>query len=326
MKICVKLLFFISLFIVSYVLVLIVLCKWQYNGKQFLQQITNYNVYAGGTGQTLRRFRDIDNATNIDILFLGSSHTYRGFDPRIFASHGYTSFNMGSTSQTPLNTYYLLNKYFKQLRPKLVVLEVYPLLLSKDGIESFYDLVTNSPISYEMAEMAFALKNPHAIHILVKNGLERLRTPLTTINQKVIENEIYISGGYCETNVTKNKSEFIKGSTEVAVSETQLIYLNKIINLLNKTQAKLVIVTQPLPKEYCKTISNYNDVSNKISLLAKDKQLLYIDYNNNKIKFDSNTDFYDKDHLTSAGVKKYNEILINDLIANKLIIEASSRL
>jgi hypothetical protein len=316
----VKLLIFICLFIVSYVLVLIVLCKWQYNGKQFLQQITNYNVYAGGTGQTLRRFRDIDNASNIDILFLGSSHTYRGFDPRIFASHGYTSFNMGSTSQTPLNTYYLLKKYFRQLHPKLVVLEVYPLLLSKDGIESFYDLVTNSPISYEMTEMALALKNPHAVHILVKNGLERLRTPLLTINQNEIPNENYIPGGYCETKLTKNKSEFLKERTTVAVSETQLTYLIKIIHLLDKSQIKLVIVTQPLPREYCETISNYNDITNKISLLAKDHQVLYIDYNNKKVDFNTNTDFYDKDHLTSAGVIKYNKLLINDLIANNLII------
>jgi hypothetical protein len=35
------------------------------------------------------RLSEIKNYKDIDILFLGSSHTYRGFDTRIFLDSGY---------------------------------------------------------------------------------------------------------------------------------------------------------------------------------------------------------------------------------------------
>ena len=70
------------------------------------------------------RFREIRDYKNIDLLFLGSSHSYRSFDTRLFTDAGYTSFNLGSALQTPFNSYYLLREYFDQLKPKVVILSV----------------------------------------------------------------------------------------------------------------------------------------------------------------------------------------------------------
>lgn len=56
----------------------------------------------GGTGNSYTRLSEVEDIKNIDILFLGSSHTYRGFDTRIFSKYGYSTFNLGTTSQTPI--------------------------------------------------------------------------------------------------------------------------------------------------------------------------------------------------------------------------------
>ena len=63
------------------------------------------------------RFNEVRLYENLDILFIGSSHAYRTFDPRFFNSMGLRTFNLGSTAQTPLNTYYLLKIYAKSLNP-----------------------------------------------------------------------------------------------------------------------------------------------------------------------------------------------------------------
>ena len=78
---------------------------------------------------------------NVDVLFLGSSHAYRGFDPRIFRKRGYSSFNLGSSAQTPSQTKVWLKRYLKHLNPKIVIYEVYPGTFSSDGIEASLDLV-----------------------------------------------------------------------------------------------------------------------------------------------------------------------------------------
>lgn len=96
----------------------------------------NVRSCVGCYGHLYSRTQDIKEVHNPDILFLGSSHSYRGFDPRIFKQYGITSFNLGSSSQSPSNTNVLLKQYIKQINPKLVVYDVYAGTLQNDGVES----------------------------------------------------------------------------------------------------------------------------------------------------------------------------------------------
>src|SRR5689334_14184152 len=70
----------------------------------------NLNYRLGAYGHLFTRVKEIDSVKKVDILFLGSSHSYRGFDPRIFKQYGLTSFNLGSSSQTPIQAKILLEK------------------------------------------------------------------------------------------------------------------------------------------------------------------------------------------------------------------------
>ncbi|MEJ5274059.1 MAG: hypothetical protein WH035_08005, partial [Spirochaetota bacterium] len=73
---------------------------------------------------TKKTLNEIFNYQNIDFLFIGSSHAYRGYDTRIFNKLG-KSFNLGTTSQTPLQSYFLLEKFVNILNPKYVVIDIY---------------------------------------------------------------------------------------------------------------------------------------------------------------------------------------------------------
>ena len=48
---------------------------------------SNLIYFLGGYGHTHSRLAEVKTYKDVDILFLGSSHAYRGFDTRIFSKH-----------------------------------------------------------------------------------------------------------------------------------------------------------------------------------------------------------------------------------------------
>lgn len=119
----------------------------------------NLRYVAGGYGHMHTRLQEVKTLDSIDILFLGSSHAYRGFDPRIFGDAGYTVFNLGSSAQTPEQTLVLLRKYLPQLHPNMVIFEVYPATFANSGVESSLDLISNSRPDFLTLQMAFSIND-----------------------------------------------------------------------------------------------------------------------------------------------------------------------
>jgi hypothetical protein len=126
----------------------------------------NLSFFPGGYGHLNSRIKEIPQHPNVDILVLGSSHAYRGFDTRIFEKYGYSMFNLGSSSQTPVQTQVLLHRYLELLSPKLIIYEVNPMLFNSDGIEASLDLLANDEVDRHSAEMAL-IQN----HIKIYNTL-----------------------------------------------------------------------------------------------------------------------------------------------------------
>ena len=128
-------LLFLSIFYSTFLIIWV-----HYAPSRFKPNII-YNM--GSYGFMYSRLSEIKNYENTNILFLGSSHAYRGFDTRIFLDKGLKSFNLGSSSQTPLQTKVLLKRYLERLNPKLVIYEVYPETFTIDGVESSLDIIAN---------------------------------------------------------------------------------------------------------------------------------------------------------------------------------------
>ena len=91
----IKSILFIPLLIAVYLLVLFIIVITPV--KSF---VPNIKTNTGGPGHSLLRFREAQETKNIDILFIGSSHTSKGFDNRLFAQHNLRAFNMGTGLQT----------------------------------------------------------------------------------------------------------------------------------------------------------------------------------------------------------------------------------
>ncbi|MCB0332464.1 MAG: hypothetical protein KDD55_03125 [Bdellovibrionales bacterium] len=273
---------------------------------------------APGRTATIRTLREVNDYPNVDILFLGSSHAYRGFDPRMFQKHHYTSFNLGTTGQTPLNSYYLLKRYINKLNPKLVIYELFPRTLeSSDGLESFYDIVTNSYADPTVLQMAFATHSPYAFRYMITSYLERkVKRKLETFKGILQPNETYIPGGYVET--TGQGTIESREPKMMHIQSRQLSYLKDIIELLHEHQSKILFVVHPLPQSTLEAFLNYQDISQEINRYLSDLGVNFFDFN---LLFppypDSN--FFDWHHLNIDGVQQFNEQLLTLLLKKHLL-------
>lgn len=259
------------------------------------------------------RIKDIPNHKNVDILFIGSSHAYRGFDPRIFKAAGYHSFNLGSSSQTPIQSLALAKRYVPMLRPKLVVLEVYPEVFGLDGLESGLDILENDGANTESTKMTFKIN-----HIKCYNALIFFTcAQLTGLNNESVEPERndyeeYITGGY----VHRRDSSFIPSAIiekKWHFLPTQLSAFGDMIRYFKDEKISYVLVRAPISQSLYKAVNNNRFANELLSQYGE----LY-DFNN-LLSLNDSLYFFDVDHLNQRGVEKFNTLLIDTLVRAKLL-------
>lgn len=270
------------------------------------------NETKNGYGFLANRLNEVEKTENIDILILGSSLAYRLIDTRIFNSKGIKAFNLGSSSQTPLQTEFLLDKFFDQLDPKLIIWDVSPSLFSNSGFESYVDLVSNYGFDKSFIQQALTMKEIDAFHTLTLvliNELLQNENESQLINQT--KREIYIKGGFVENLNSDYKR--VKPLTEIKLD---LIAYQKSAfeRVLEKLKTRnLILVMAPIRgedydlfigiEEFKKYIINKTKVNHSIS---------FYDFNDPIIsEFSSTSLFYDEFHLNKKGVKIYNRMLMD---------------
>ena len=179
------------------------------------------------TGYTCSRIKNIADYKDVDILFLGSSHTYSSFDPRFYKKYGLTIFNLGSTAQSPMQTQLLLKRYLDKLNPKLIVYDVYPEVFGFDGVESAVNIILNDKNDFESIKMALILN-----HIKVYNALiygfyrDVFKKEVDCSEESSIVRQTYIEGGFVETELVYFEPvEFSERRWEM--SDRQVEYFEK---------------------------------------------------------------------------------------------------
>ncbi len=286
---------------------IIALFLWGSFAPNVLKPNINYRI--GSWGHMHSRIANIKNYHNVDILFLGSSHAYRGFDTRIFSDSGYRTFNLGSSAQTPIQTKVLLDRYLNALNPKMVIYEVYPYTLSIDGVESSLDIISNDKNDIHSLKMALKINNIKTYNTF----LYGLMCDFIGLNKTYTEpiskgTDRYIAGGFVERKMRHYIPTQLK-KKEITLNQIQIKNLAEIVNMLKERNIELMLTYAPLPKAnyYRYTNNNYFD-----SLMGT--YATYINFNK-IMNLDDSLYFFDADHLNQNGVKKFNAKLI-ELLKN----------
>jgi hypothetical protein len=262
---------FMSLLPVAYLVVVFALSSLHIGRFQLLQVVIGNDNTPGGIGFTLDRMREAERTGPVDILFVGSSHAYT----------------------------------------KLMVMEVYPAALAVDGLESFYDLTVNSPVSRELAQMALAVKHPHALNAFVSAYLGRFWRPLNGLRQAEIPGETYIAGGYVEAPGRPDVRKI--SGMQIDLVDRQLDYLRRVITFAQAQDSQIILVIHPLPPRYLASIRNYWSASGTISSMAAQAGVPFWDFNRD-LRLDDELHFKDIDHLNASGVREFNRVFIERLM------------
>lgn len=294
---CNNLFKFIPLAAISYVLILMI---WG-NG---VPADFRFNLnHKGSPGHMFTRLREVRERKNVDVLILGSSHAFRGFDPRIFPGKGLSSFNLGSSAQTPTQTRLLLDRYFGQLKPKLVIYEVYPLTFSIDGVESALDLIANDKNDAGSLEMAIALNNIKVYNTLVVASLNEILVLEKDFDEPRINGaDTYIADGFVETKMKHFRPKPLP-TTSLSLNADQLSSFNEIVAMLKSNGVTVILVFAPVSPSLYKSYQNVYEFDSIMRQYA-------VYYNFNEIlSLNDSIHFYDSHHLNQNGVNVFNEKL-----------------
>ena len=277
--------------------------------------VKNIKYKPGFYGYLNTRAGEVKTSGKVDIVFLGSSHSYRGFDTRIFKKHGFSSFNLGSSSQTPLQTRLLIKRYLKKLNPGLVIMDVYPAVFGNDGVESSIDFISNDFIGLDTVKMAFNINN-----IIVYNSLlfgffkDLLGHDKDFKDNPALKHDLYVSGGFVEKDI--NFSREIKDCYPLKkweIIKKQKNAFKDITAILKKDKITLVLVRVPVEKNFYSSYSNNKEMDEYFSSSGT-----YYNFNEIYKDWEKNL-FYDRDHLNQNGVLLFNNNLIEILKRDGLL-------
>ncbi len=295
---------FIFISIVSY---LILILAWGFIAPE---KFRNNLSLPDNQGYLEDRLKNAKDVKDVDILFLGPSTTYRGFDPRIFEKSGYNVFNFGSSSQTPKQTNLILNNYLDSLNPKLVVYDVYPGVFNADGVEPSLDFIIHNEDLNETYPLLWKNFNIKVVNALIFKGITHLLSLNIPGSLERIKEDAYIEGGFVERDIKYNGEINQIFSSNWDLREDQLNEFEKNINILKNQKIPYLLVRVPIPQV------RYNSKKNNLyidSLFSSKGSFINFQ---DKLKLSDSLDFLDNTHLNQNGVEKINRKFIQYISNN----------
>ena len=254
------------------------------------------------------------NYPQVDVMVLGSSHAYKGVDPRIFEENRIRVFNMGSGMQTPEISYTLLNRYVDSLQPGLVLYSANPEVFDNAQIWSLMDVLSNMPPNWPVVKRALASADIRVINVLIFSLYQHLTGQATqVVEPPVMEDDTYVKAGYVERKYGRYSAKTTFDPFHLNFSSRQIRYYQKMCDLLHQRHIPLVVFQSPIPAAKRKQCDNLDE----FNALICQEDCNYLDYNQ-RCNF-PDTLFYDVSHLNQDGIRLMNTDIIQTIIHNQLI-------
>ncbi|HTF21725.1 MAG TPA: hypothetical protein VK658_26785 [Chryseolinea sp.] len=290
--------------------------------RQHILPITllkNIHFKYGIKGRTLERLAEAQTRAEVDILFLGSSHSFTGFDPRIFQRHGYSTFNLGTNSQTPLQSRYLIERYLNELSPKLVVYEAYPSMLCSDGVESALDILSNEQWEKQSLQLVTNHRNIKVINTALFSFYMQVAHPN---NQKGSSSsgDVYVGYGYVEPEPKHYHPKPIP-SEQWQINENQVNALKEFRSFIVAHHIPCIAVQAPISNTLRNARTNEAEFDARMESIG-----IYVNFNK-RLQLLDTVHFADNNHLNKVGVNEFNNKFISWLdstlvrtVDNKIVI------
>lgn len=262
-------------------------------------------------GQELQMMRDLtSNQTKYDAIVLGSSHAYRGYDPRIFEQAGVSLFNAGTSAQNAKGSFVLYNEYLRD-RSDVFILDIYDPVFELEGTESNMRLIQNVPT--EKAAVALVRQE---CKIYTVNALLVRFASINPIDEA--PNNDYVKNGFCEKKGILYAVEPLNDSVFDA-NEEMFVAFETMVKQMQADGKRIVLCSHPLPAS--PGLRNYHDkFLARFSPLIQRLGVPYIDLTYYTEGFGVN-EFADISHLNQQGVEFYNQLLLQNSTFREAVIK-----
>jgi len=277
-------------------------------------------------------FFDMEPHT-LDLIFLGSSHSYCTFDPeKIDYIMGTNSFQLGMPLQHPDVSYFTFREVLRTQSPNTVVVtlswsllqddfsmqqidHLFPVLdgrgegLREDILENMFPL--NQRVKFSIDPIRFQ----HSFFAYMNNRLMtyfREERDLRIVLDFGYGREYYRSRGYIYASYIMTEAEEmqIRNSPPRNVrnwrpSPVQINYVERIARLAHSEGISLVFVTAPVSNIYLSTYVNYEAIHNQVRAIAERLNVPYLDFNmlNMDGQMFLDEHFRDARHLNDNGAQ-----------------------
>jgi hypothetical protein len=303
--------YLIGLTLACYLLSLLCLNRVEVSGKRLACWINPQFAVVGG--QERQIFCDWSSEQDWDILVVGSSHAYRGYDPRIFESVGQKLYNFGSGYQNPIASYAILKDVAQLEAGTLVVIDLYDNTFVGDGVGCFSRLIANAPNHTFAQELLLnapdiRVMNSYFGYLFTKpNNLE---SPLK---------KGYIKNGFSSSADSSmiQLDTLSQGMENLKFDKRYLHYLYSIIDLARSRGAHVVFASHPVPQTPVNSATHRQFLAFVASLL-EDERVHYFDLSAD-LRFHPQHHFMDQNHLNQTGVELYNAMLLDSLMKYNLL-------
>ncbi|MCI8484084.1 MAG: hypothetical protein HFH41_07060 [Lachnospiraceae bacterium] len=277
---------------------------------------------------------------NVDVLFLGSSHTYRSLDPGITDEIFETNtFNGGTSSQAWDGSYALLVEAGKHHDLKKVYLEMYydvagenykeRTQMTQTYIISDYMKPSVNRVSYLLNASSWdywingffparrnwkkLFQRQYVSDLIAEKSQDSYKN-YDYVGDPETEEEYYVGKGYVANIKTKENGNFAHDepfeSAERTFSEDDIRSLKKIIQYCKKHEIELVFFSAPMPDFRLAEIGNYDYYIQHVKEFLAEYDLPYYDFNlcrESYFSYDSSL-FKDGDHLNAAGAEEFSKL------------------
>jgi len=294
---------FAVVFALCYYAMFFVLSSISYKNKNLLGVIQPKLYFY--KNETEKTFFDFDKNTTYDYLFIGGSHAFKSFDTDVFKENKLNTYNLGTPSQTALNSYFILKEHLQNT--KKVIYEIYPPVIGMKGFESFNVLCTTTNNYPLLLRTALALEDAQAFELISLKPI---------ISYKVNKQSIALppaKQGYRGTPYFAKANETFYPAVDLnpAVIDEQMAYLEDIILLCKENNKELIFAYAPIPKQL--VVLNEQELFYKnINTLISKHNIKFINMSRS-LDLDSEKHFFDNNHLNIDGAKIFSEAFIKEL-------------
>ncbi len=261
--------------------------------------------------------------TNLDVIFLGTSHTWNSVLPmELWNDYGISSYNWGYSNCTPAESYYLFKDIVKYTKPKLVVMDMFGLFEYQDGNGKYRgDRIEQQHVQFD--EIPFSLNKLQASLDIFDDYDHRLDFVFNLMMYHNRWDELDERDFNVTTNPEKGSSMLVgmgrgvrywpMGSNEKRELDSVCCeYFAEFLKFCYKEDIQVLCVYLPFPAdESCQKAANSIGEMVDYYINAEYINMLNLDI------VDFETDMYsDNNHLNFTGAAKVTEWLGEYISAN----------